>query len=158
MTPSFAGNQGIATAALRGTTLRVQRRPGAPDADDPFESTVVMDPPLDGFADEDYAEADAMALMDAESDPSMTPQMDMMNRDTTNRTAFLENNFPLAAQEEPGDFEQGFDPSMLAAMMGGGGMPGGGYDDSRDAYPGQANGPVDPRRRAKPAIMKGLGF
>ncbi len=139
-----------AAQALRGITLRVQRRPGPPDEfDDPFASEITVSG-AQSDAVQQYAEDDLDMVLDE------SPMMSMMNRDTVNRTSYLENNYPIAAQA-PASEEydplamMGGDPSMMAAMMGGGdpAMMGG----------EEPMGPTGRRGRRNPAgIMKGLGF
>lgn len=139
-----------AAKALRGITLRVQRRPGPPDEfDDPFATEITVSG-ADSDAVQQYAEDDLDMVLGDE----MTPQMSMMNDNTINRTAYLENNYPIAAQESATDeydplaMMGGGDPSMMAAMMGG--------------APEDEMGAMAPKRRGakrgSAAIMQGLGF
>ncbi len=143
MTP----NDGMARAALKGITLRVQRRPGAPDAtDDPLASTIIVDGALD---DEmaGYADLDAMAMLGEESgepaglmdEAGEYPMSDMVNQNTVHDTAYIENDYPLAGQ---GPVTQ--ETSPMDGLMG---IP-----------PQMMGGRPDPRKRAAPGIMKGLGF
>jgi len=143
-----------AAQALRGITLRVQRRPGPPDEfDDPFASEITVSG-AQSDAVQQYAEDDLDMVLDDQS-----PMMAMMNRDTVNRTSYLENNYPISAQASPSEeydpmaMMGGGDPAMMAAMMGGG--------DPMAAE--EPMGPTGRRgvrgvRRNPAAIMKGLGF
>ena len=139
--------QNLADAALAGTKIiRVQKRGGAPDAiDDPFGTTLdvgALDAPM-----MQAAQDDAMAMLG--DDSSMTPGIDMMNEDPVNNSSFIENDYPISAQRNntaPDPVGGGFDPSMLAALMGGGGgAPGAPMADPM----------ADPRRRG---AMRGLGL
>lgn len=138
-----------AAKALRGITLRVQRRPGPPEEfDDPFATEITVSG-ADSDAVQQYAEDDLDMVLGDE----MTPQMAMMNGNTINRTAYLENNYPIAAQESAADEYDPLammgagDPAMMEAMIG---AP---VED-------EMGGPARRRgmKRGSAAIMQGLGF
>lgn len=131
----FSENPGVAQAALAGTAVRVQNRAGIPD-------DVIMLPGLQSAAAQQvqqFAEDDLDSVLYG-NEPEMgseTPVMDRMSEGTTNKTAFLENNYPLAAQADPASNDPmamlGADPM---AMMGGG----------------------DPKARQRASILSGLGI
>lgn len=136
----FSENPGVAQAALAGTAVRVQNRAGIPD-------DVIMLPGLQSSAAQQvqqFAEDDLDSVLYGD-DPEMgaddgTPVMDRMNEGTTNRTAFLENNYPLAAQADPASKDPmamlGADPMAMMGGMGGG----------------------DEKARQRASILSGLGI
>lgn len=147
-TPSLS----LVHSAMKGLTLRLQMRPGAPDdTDDPMASTVVVDGPDDGsisgdmaLDDMDFDERGGPSDMDSDDGASLTPQIDRVNANSTNRTGFIDNNYPISQQVTSAD-----DAAAAA------GLP---PDLSGMIASPMAAGRPDPRKRAIPGIMAGLGL
>lgn len=144
MQPYRTPGRSLAAAAVRGLTLRVQMRPGPPDEDDPLKSSIVVDGPAEDSDGDGDMMLDDMEFGAGLPDADVSPQMDRLNANTVNRTGYIDNNFPIA-QQPAADGSAGGIPPDISGMLAG-------------LSTGAAPGPQDPRKRAVPGIMAGLGL